>query len=183
MVDFALNDEQKMMADMARDFARTEIRPLADKYYRKGEKIPHAELDELLKKANGLRLIDYYFPAEYGGLGVTGDARRQLTSHALGDLGDLIRVRRDLLGHLDDPRARFVVAIRHERRIGHRVLVCQLHELHHERLRTHHRVLILGKPRSELCERRGKRTRQRSRSAAGRRRRALTERSQELTDL
>jgi alkylation response protein AidB-like acyl-CoA dehydrogenase len=71
MVDFALNDEQKMMADMARDFARTEIRPLADKYYRKGEKIPHAELDELLKKANGLRLIDYYFPAEYGGLGVT----------------------------------------------------------------------------------------------------------------
>jgi len=49
MVDFALNEEQKMMADMARDFARTEIRPLADKYYRKGEKIPHAELDEVLK--------------------------------------------------------------------------------------------------------------------------------------
>lgn len=71
MVDFALNEEQKMMADMARDFARTEIRPLADKYYRKGEKIPHAELDELLKKANGLRLIDYYFPADYGGLGIT----------------------------------------------------------------------------------------------------------------
>jgi acyl-CoA dehydrogenase len=71
MVDFALNEEQKMMADMARDFARTEIRPLADKYYRKGEKIPHEELDEILKKANGLRLIDYYFPADYGGLGVT----------------------------------------------------------------------------------------------------------------
>jgi len=71
MVDFALNEEQKMMADMARDFARTEIRPLADKYYRKGEKIPHAELDEVLKKANGLRLIDYYFPAEFGGLGIT----------------------------------------------------------------------------------------------------------------
>ena len=71
MVDFALNEEQKMMADMARDFARTEMRPLADKYYRKGEKIPHAELDEILKKANGLRLIDYYFPADYGGLGVT----------------------------------------------------------------------------------------------------------------
>lgn len=71
MVDFALNEEQKMMSDMARDFARTEMRPLADKYYRKGEKIPHAELDEILKKANGLRLIDYYFPADYGGLGVT----------------------------------------------------------------------------------------------------------------
>jgi len=71
MVDFALNEEQKMMADMARDFARTEIRPLADKYYRKGEKIPHAELDGVLQKANGLRLIDYYFPADYGGLGIT----------------------------------------------------------------------------------------------------------------
>jgi acyl-CoA dehydrogenase len=71
MVDFALNEEQKMMADMARDFARTEIRPLADKFYRKGEKIPHAELDEVLKKANGLRLIDYYFPSDYGGLGIT----------------------------------------------------------------------------------------------------------------
>jgi len=71
MVDFALNEEQKMMADMARDFARTEIRPLADRYYRKGEKIPHAELDEVLKKANGLRLIDYYFPSDYGGLGIT----------------------------------------------------------------------------------------------------------------
>ena len=33
-MDFALNEEQKMMQDMARDFARTEIRPLADKYYR-----------------------------------------------------------------------------------------------------------------------------------------------------
>ncbi|MGH9390070.1 MAG: acyl-CoA dehydrogenase family protein, partial [Vicinamibacteria bacterium] len=67
MVDFALNEEQKMMQDMARDFARTEIRPLADKHYRKGEKIPHEALDELLRKANGLRLIDYYFPAEIGG--------------------------------------------------------------------------------------------------------------------
>ena len=71
MVDFALNEEQKMMLDMARDFARTEIRPLADKYYRQGQKIPHEALDEVLKKANGLRLIDYYFPTELGGLGVT----------------------------------------------------------------------------------------------------------------
>ncbi len=70
MVDFALNEEQKMMQDMARDFARTEIRPLADKYYRRGEKIPEAELDEVLKKANALRLMDYYYPADLGGLGI-----------------------------------------------------------------------------------------------------------------
>ncbi|HVE40353.1 MAG TPA: acyl-CoA dehydrogenase family protein, partial [Planctomycetota bacterium] len=71
MVDFALNEEQKMMQDMARDFARTEVRPLADKYYRQGQKIPHEALDEVLKKANALRLIDYYFPTDLGGLGVT----------------------------------------------------------------------------------------------------------------
>jgi acyl-CoA dehydrogenase len=70
MVDFALSEEQKMMRDMARDFARTEIRPLADQHYRKGGKIPHEALDEVLRKANGLRLIDYYFPAEIGGLGI-----------------------------------------------------------------------------------------------------------------
>jgi acyl-CoA dehydrogenase len=70
MVDFALGDEQKMMQDMARDFARTEIRPLADQHYRKGEKVPPEALDRLLEKANALRLIDYAFPTEMGGLGI-----------------------------------------------------------------------------------------------------------------
>lgn len=70
-MDFSLSEEQKMMQDMARDFARTEIRPLADLHYRRGEKIPKDALDEVLKKANALRLIDYYFPSELGGLGVT----------------------------------------------------------------------------------------------------------------
>jgi alkylation response protein AidB-like acyl-CoA dehydrogenase len=70
MVDFALNEEQKMMRDMARDFAKSEIRPLCDQYYRRGEKIPKEASDEILRKANGLRLIDYYFPAELGGLGI-----------------------------------------------------------------------------------------------------------------
>jgi acyl-CoA dehydrogenase len=70
MVDFALNEEQKMMQEMARDFAKNEIRPLADRHYRKGEKIPHEALDELEAKANGLRLLDYYFPSDYGGLGI-----------------------------------------------------------------------------------------------------------------
>ena len=69
-MDFSLNEEQKMMRDMARDFAKTEIRPMADLHYRRGEKIPKEKLDELLIKANGLRLIDYYFPADYGGLGI-----------------------------------------------------------------------------------------------------------------
>ena len=71
MVDFSLNEEQRMMRDMAREFARTEIRPLADAHYRKGEKIPKEALDEVLKKANALRLIDYYMPSDFGGLGVS----------------------------------------------------------------------------------------------------------------
>jgi acyl-CoA dehydrogenase len=70
-MDFALNEEQRMMQEMAREFARTEIRPLADEHYRKGAKIPKEALDEVLRKAHALRLIDYYLPSEYGGLGVT----------------------------------------------------------------------------------------------------------------
>jgi len=69
-MDFSLSEEQKMMQDMARDFARTELRPLADKHYRKGEKIPKEAADEVLAKANALRLVDFYLPSEFGGLGI-----------------------------------------------------------------------------------------------------------------
>jgi acyl-CoA dehydrogenase len=94
MVDFALSDEQKMMQDMAREFARAEIRPLADKYYRKGEKIPKEELDEILKKANALRLVDYYFPAEIGGLGISDKLITCLIAEELcwGDAGIAIHI-------------------------------------------------------------------------------------------
>jgi acyl-CoA dehydrogenase len=81
MVDFALDEEQKMMQEMAHDFARDEIRPLADKYYHQDEKIPNEELDELVKKANALRLMDHYFPAEIGGLGIED----KLTSCLIGE--------------------------------------------------------------------------------------------------
>ena len=70
-MDFNLTEEQTMMRNMARDFARNEIRPLANKYYREDKKIPTEELDDLIRKANQLRLLDYYYPEEYGGLGVT----------------------------------------------------------------------------------------------------------------
>ncbi len=94
MVDFALNEEQKMMRDMARDFARTEIRPLANKYYREGEKIPHEELDEVLKKANALRFMDYYYPPEIGGLGVTDRLTHVLITEELawGDAGIMVHI-------------------------------------------------------------------------------------------
>lgn len=71
MIDFSLTEEQEMMKNMAKDFARNEIRPLANKYYRENQKIPEGELNELICKANQLRLLDYYYPAEYGGMGIT----------------------------------------------------------------------------------------------------------------
>ena len=36
-IDFALTDEQKMMQQLARDFARSEIAPVAEHYDRTGE--------------------------------------------------------------------------------------------------------------------------------------------------
>jgi len=83
MIDFSLTEEQEMMKNMARDFARQEIRPLANKYYRENKKIPEEELNELIKKANQLRLLDYYYPTEYGGLGVTDKALSCMISEEL----------------------------------------------------------------------------------------------------
>lgn len=76
MVDFALNEDQQMMKELAHDFAEKEIRPLANRYYRQGKDIAPEELEEVLKKANFLRLMDYYYPEELGGLGI----RDRLTS-------------------------------------------------------------------------------------------------------
>ncbi|MEQ1878694.1 MAG: acyl-CoA dehydrogenase family protein [Bdellovibrionia bacterium] len=77
------------MKTMARDFAKSEIRPLANKYYRENQKIPEEELNELIKKANQLRLLDYYYPSEYGGLGITDKVLSCIISEELawGDSG------------------------------------------------------------------------------------------------
>ena len=93
-MDFSLNEEQKMMQDMARDFARTELRPVADKYYRRGEKIPKEAADEILCKANALRLVDFYLPSEFGGLGITDALITCLIAEELhwGDAGLAIHI-------------------------------------------------------------------------------------------
>ncbi len=64
-MDFHLSQEQKMIRDMARDFAAGEIEPVA------------AELDknsrfptEILAKAAGLGLMGVMVPPEYGGAGM-----------------------------------------------------------------------------------------------------------------
>jgi alkylation response protein AidB-like acyl-CoA dehydrogenase len=64
MDNFVLNEEQKMLRDMVRDFTNTEIKPLAHKIDEE-EKIPR----ELIRKLGELGLMGTSFPAEYGGGG------------------------------------------------------------------------------------------------------------------
>lgn len=89
MVDFALTEDQQMMRDMAHDFAASEIRPLATRYYHDGHDIPREELEQLAAKANALRLLDFYMPAEFGGLGLSDTVLHCLIAEELswGDAG------------------------------------------------------------------------------------------------
>ena len=89
MVDFGLTEEQQMMQEMAHDFARKEMRPLAEKYFRKDQRIPDEERAEMVKKANALRLLDYYLPSEFGGLGIQNIVTTALITEELswGDAG------------------------------------------------------------------------------------------------
>ncbi len=64
-VDFSLSDEQHEIREMARDFARREIRPVAAEYDER-EEMPWP----VLKKAAKIGLLSYGLPEEYGGGGV-----------------------------------------------------------------------------------------------------------------
>jgi acyl-CoA dehydrogenase len=65
-IDFALTDEQKMMQQLARDFARNEIAPVAEHYDRTGEfPIP------VIEQARAAGLINTNIPMEYGGGGAS----------------------------------------------------------------------------------------------------------------
>jgi len=67
MVDFALTPEQFEMRNLARDFARREIRPVADNYDQTAE-VAWPVLD----KANEVGLLSFGLPEVYGGGGVPG---------------------------------------------------------------------------------------------------------------
>lgn len=64
-MDFRLNDEQRMIRDMARDFAQKEIAPNAAHYDETGE-FPY----EIVKKMGALGLMGIEAPEEYGGAGL-----------------------------------------------------------------------------------------------------------------
>jgi alkylation response protein AidB-like acyl-CoA dehydrogenase len=65
-LDLSLTEEQLQIQELARDFARREIRPVAAGYDER-EEMPWP----VLEKAAGIGLLGYGLPAEYGGGGVT----------------------------------------------------------------------------------------------------------------
>lgn len=94
MVDLALSEEQRLMRDTAREFAARRIRPLADEHYRHDRRIPREALDEIVREANQMRLLDFFFPAEVGGLGITDHLITCLVTEELawGDAGVMVHL-------------------------------------------------------------------------------------------
>src|SRR5262245_24049355 len=64
-INFALTEEQRMLQDLAREFAQKEIAPVAEHYDRTAE-FPEKVLD----KARAVGLLNYNIPTEFGGAGV-----------------------------------------------------------------------------------------------------------------
>ncbi|MEW6442849.1 MAG: acyl-CoA dehydrogenase family protein [bacterium] len=64
MVDFSLSEDQRMVRDTARKFARNEILPVA-RQYDEGHRFP----SEIIQRAHEIGLVNSAVPAEYGGGG------------------------------------------------------------------------------------------------------------------
>jgi acyl-CoA dehydrogenase len=62
MISFQLSDEQRMIRDMARDFAQNEILPLAEEHDQSHE-FPWA----VVRKAQDVEIMNLNIPEEYGG--------------------------------------------------------------------------------------------------------------------
>ena len=65
MIGFELSEEQKMLRELARDFARDNVRPYAEKWDLEGE----FPLDAIAE-AHSLGLTNLHIPEEYGGAGM-----------------------------------------------------------------------------------------------------------------
>src|SRR3954452_24575325 len=66
-ISFALSDEQKALRELAREFARKEIRPLAAEY---DEHSTHPA--DVIAKAHEIGLMNPHIPEELGGAGLNG---------------------------------------------------------------------------------------------------------------
>lgn len=77
-MDFALTDEQRMISELAREFARNEIVPVAKEFDQEA-KFPR----EIIGKAREVGLVNINIPAEYGGSGL-GSTELALVAEQLG---------------------------------------------------------------------------------------------------
>ena len=63
-MDFHLTNEQQMLRKMYREFAETEVKPLAEELDEQ-ERFPMETVEKMAK----LGMMGIYFPKEYGGAG------------------------------------------------------------------------------------------------------------------
>src|SRR4026207_1260223 len=78
MIDFGLNEDQRMVVDMAKDFAAKEILPKAKEYDEN-----HTFPRDIIDKAQELGLVNLDLSAEYGG-GDMGMVESVLIAEVLG---------------------------------------------------------------------------------------------------
>lgn len=78
MIGFELNEEQRMLQGLAREFAREVIRPAAP-HYDEVEETPW----EIMRKAHELGLDTYAYPEEFGGGGVSSMLTQMLVTEEL----------------------------------------------------------------------------------------------------
>ena len=65
-LNYEFNEDQKMLRDLARDFARKEILPRVE-HYDQSDEYPW----EIYQKAREVGLVNLNVPEEYGGLGAS----------------------------------------------------------------------------------------------------------------
>lgn len=64
-IDDLLNEEQKMIREVARSFVRTEVKPIIDSCAQESKEVPN-----LMKRLGDLGLLGPFVPEEYGGAGL-----------------------------------------------------------------------------------------------------------------
>ena len=118
MIDFSLTPEQLQLRQVARDFTREQIRPIAAEYDRRtspDETFPW----EIYEKANALGFNKALIPEKFGGAGLSNlDVAITLEELAWGDVGvaltylaHWLTLRPLIMGGTDEQRERFLAPI------------------------------------------------------------------------
>jgi acyl-CoA dehydrogenase len=121
MIDFSLTDEQKSVLNEAREFAASEIRPVANQFDRDG-----TYPEEILKKAHELGYLYTKIPKEYGGMGldyVTHSIVTEALNYECSGIGGMIGIASlatgaILIGGTDEQKKKFLTPMTQSYRSG-----------------------------------------------------------------